>query len=204
MNLIRSLLLLSIACCVNTASAMEYYLVTGDQVNVRKGPSQKWNVVGKASKDQLVLETRREGLWSEVFFLDQRKRKVLGWMANQYLTPQTLAVEADSAAIFDMKVSAGKPVCADRSVVGVGSLCYLDVQFRLLDKGVSRRKAVVTCWADFVVPGDKSVTPIQANNSQSYHLIGGRAEGVMRLNAGLKQHAELMGFNVAYYNCSAK
>lgn len=202
--MIRSLLLLLVVFSTSYASAMEYYLVTGDQVNIRKGPSQKWKVVAKASKDQLVLETRRDGLWSEVFFLDQRKRKVLGWMANQYLTPQSLAVEATPDAEFDIEVMAESPVCTNRTVVGVGSLCYLDIHFRLQSKDSDKRRVVVKCWADFVAPGSKAVTPIQTNNSQPYHLIGGRAEGVMRLNAGLKQHVESNSFNVAYYNCSVK
>lgn len=83
-----------------------------------------------------------------------------------------------------------------------GSLCYLDVSFNVQSKTVSQERITVSCWADFVVPGRESVTPVQATVTKNYLLDRGGVGDTVRLKAGLKQQLDLTNLNVAYYNCS--
>ncbi|WP_415892643.1 SH3 domain-containing protein [Neptuniibacter sp. PT8_73] len=205
MRLFRSWFCLCVLLFALPVQALEYYQVTGDNINIRKGPGQKWRVVAQVNKDQLVLETRREGPWSEVFFLKPNKQKVIGWVFNQYLALQTLEQpKSAEASPFSLEVIADKPVCADRTSVGMGSLCYLDISFVITDSTKRRKQARVECWADFVIPGDRKVIPIKTSDVQSFHLLGGHAEGLMRLNVGLNTVVNPEEFSVAYYNCAAQ
>ncbi|EAR62976.1 SH3 domain-containing protein [Neptuniibacter caesariensis] len=197
-------LLFSLFCILSAnASALDYFNVNADKVNVRKGPGQNWKVVAQVDAGQLVLETQRAGQWSEIFFVKNSNRKFQGWIFNAFLTPQQLD-GSEKKQPYQLDVSALKPVCTDRTVVGIGSLCYLDVSFVVTFEDESTRQTKINCWADFVVPGDKEVVPIQTSDTQLYHVLGGKAEGVMRLNAGMQRRVDSEGLNLAYYNCAVE
>ncbi|MDO6514811.1 MULTISPECIES: SH3 domain-containing protein [unclassified Neptuniibacter] len=186
----------------SSALAVDFYVVTVDALNVRQGPDYTWNVIAKAPQNQLVLETRREGAWSEVFYQNANKANVKGWVYSKYIQPQTLTPETGKSAKFAIKVTAEQPVCEGRSMITGGSLCYLDVSFNVQSKTVSQERITVSCWADFVVPGRESVTPVQATVTKNYLLDRGGVGDTVRLKAGLKQQLDLTNLNVAYYNCS--
>ena len=174
-------------------------------MNVRKGPSIKWKVIKQVDRDQLVLETRREGEWSEIFYLTPNKKVIKGWIFNAYLKPQEIEEPVKSSAQqFDVKASADQLVCADNTVVAIGSLCYLDIHFTVTAVNTDQRRAVVTCWADFVVPNRQEIRPIQTTGVDRFHLFGGKAEGTIRLKVGLDARVSRNEHNLAYFNCTAK
>jgi len=193
-----SLLMLVI---VLPAHALEYYQVNGSNINVRKGPGQNWHVIDQIDKDQLVLETRREGLWSEVFFLTPNKQKVKGWVFNRYLSLQSLQ-QAQTPSPFRVTASAQTPVCANAP--DYGSLCYLDIAFSVQASEAEKTYVDLTCWADFVVPGKLSITPIQTKKTKRYTLLAGSTDGVMRLKVQLNHLVNQDKFSVAYYNCAVQ
>lgn len=201
--LIRNLFLLILAVLPCSASAIEFYIVEGDNVNIRKGPGQQWRVLSKVDDGQLVLETRRQGYWSEVFYLDRRKTKIQGWIYNTFLTPQVLSGKPSSMDELQVDVVADQTVCVDKVGVSIGSTCYLDVSFHLVVPQAEVKEVRVSCWADFVVPGHKDVTPVQASHTDAFHVLGGSVEGRMRLTAGLNLIVPPEGYSATYYNCSA-
>lgn len=200
---IKRLCLLSLMIFSSSVSAIEFYLVEGDNVNIRKGPGQQWRAVSKVDDGQLVLETRRQGYWSEVFYLDQRKTKIQGWVYNTYLVPQVLSGDPSSKDELQVDVEAEQTVCVDKAGVSIGSTCYLDVNFHLVVTQSEVKEVRVSCWADFVVPGHKDVTPVQASHTDAFHVLGGSVEGRMRLTAGLNLIVPPEGYSATYYNCSA-
>jgi len=187
----------------NSAMAVDFYMVMVDSLNVRQGPSHSGHIITKAPQHQLVLETRREGDWSEIFYLDSHKANVKGWVYNRYIQPQTLTPDTVAESVFAINVSAAQPVCEGRSMITGGSLCYLDVTFAVQSKTGQQTDVQVNCWADFVVPGRDSVTPVQATMTKRYRLTPEGASDTMRLKAGLKQLLDSTTLNVAYYNCAA-
>lgn len=201
--LIRNLFLLVLTVLPCSASAIEFYLVEGDNVNIRKGPGQQWRVLSKVDDGQLVLETRRQGYWSEVFYLDRRKTKIQGWIYNTYLVPQVLSGEPSSKDELQVDVSAKQTVCVDKAGVSIGSTCYLDVNFHLVVPQAEVKEVRISCWADFVIPGHKDVTPVQASHTDVFHVLGGAVEGQMRLTAGLNLIVAPKDYSATYYNCSA-
>lgn len=201
--LIKCLCMLGLMILSSSASAIDFYLVNSDKVNIRKGPGQQWDVIANVGVGQLVLETRRQGYWSEVFYLNNRKAKIQGWVYNTYLIPQALSSQPEPNSSFKIDVAANEPVCIDRAGVSLGSTCYLDVDFHLVSYLKDVREVQVSCWADFVVPGHKAVTPVKATHTQKYHLLNGEIQGQVRLNAGLNQHVAPNDYRATYYNCSA-
>ncbi|WP_420554504.1 SH3 domain-containing protein [Neptuniibacter marinus] len=194
-------------CCwlvlvANSAMAMNFYMVIVDSLNVRQGPDFTWDVITKAERNQLVLETQRDGVWSEIFYLGPNKQKVKGWVHNNYIKPQTLTPNEGGNSKFNIKVSAEQPVCDGQSMITGESLCYLDVNFSVRSRAASEGSILVSCWADFVASGQEHIQPVQAKVSQNYVLQNGRVADTMRLRAGLKQQLGSKGLNVAYYNCT--
>jgi uncharacterized protein YgiM (DUF1202 family) len=59
LTFIKRLCLLGLMMFASSVSAIEFYLVESDNVNIRKAPGQQWRVVSKVYDRQLVLETRR-------------------------------------------------------------------------------------------------------------------------------------------------
>lgn len=188
-------------CIVLPAHALEYYQVNGSSINVRKGPGQNWPVIDQVDKDQLVLETQREGLWSEVFFLQPNKKKVKGWVFNRYLSLQNLQ-QVQTSSPFRVTATAQKPVCANAP--DYGALCYLDIAFSVQAFEADKPYVDLTCWADFVVPGKLSITPIQTKKTLRYALLAGSTDGVMRLKVQLNHLVNKEKFSVAYYNCAVQ
>ena len=203
LTFIKRLCLLGLMIFSSSVSAIEFYLVESDNVNIRKGPGQQWGVVSKADEGQLVLETRRQGYWSEVFYLDQRKTKIQGWIYNTYLVPQVLSGEPSSKDELQVDVAAEQTVCVDKAGVSIGSTCFLDVNFHLVVPRAEVKEVRVSCWADFVVPGHKDVTPVQASHAEAFHVLAGAVEGRMRLTAGLNSTVAPKDYSATYYNCSA-
>lgn len=185
------------------AQAAGYFVVTTDGVNIRQGPGQQWQVVAIADQGQLVLENERKGQWSQISFLSVQEKAVQGWIFNTFLQPQTIPPRTVTQ-LFDVTAQADRLVCSEDADSSITNLCYLDIHFTLIAKGAAQRKALVTCWADFIVPAPEDVIPIQTADIQSVHLLAGRAEGMIRLNIGLDKPISDKQQNLAYYNCSAE
>ncbi len=186
-----------------TGYAFEQFLVTGDDVRIRKGPGLQWKVLSKVDKSQFVLEVRRKGLWSEIYYLTPHKKEVTGWIYSSYLAPQ-MENKITNAPLDVIDVEAGPLICPDYSSMATGTLCYLDINFVLLSRSRVLQETEISCRADFVVPDDRDIIPIQTTGKQIYYHAAGRVPGKMRLNVGLDARADKGSNDLGHYSCSAK
>lgn len=116
---------------------------------------------------------------------------------------QVLSGELSSKDELQVDVAAEQTVCADNAGVSIGSTYYLDVSFHLVAPQTEVKEVRISCWADFVIPGHKDVTPVQASYTDVFYVLGGALEGRMRLTADLNLIVALKDCRATYYNCSA-
>ena len=210
MRCFRPLVLSLILLFPVTGYAFEYYRVTGDDVRIRKGPGLQWKVLSTVDKKQFVLEVQRKGQWSEIYYLTSHEKVVTGWIYNRYLAPQShMEAKSTDEKVEVTDISPGQLICPDYSSMAAGSLCYMDISFVLLSSSNYLQENVlqeteVSCKADFVVPDDRDIIPIQTTAKQVFYHAGGRVPGKMRLNVGLDARVDQGSHILSHYSCTAK
>lgn len=104
-----------------TAAAFEYFVVNQQvQVYTKPGSSEP---MAKLAAGEVLLEIDKQGGWSKVFFLNDQKQPLKGWMKSQFLTAQGAAsgaADSDttyySATVNNLRLRKGPG--ADQPVVG--------------------------------------------------------------------------------------
>lgn len=88
-------ILMTLALFVLAANAQSYYICTGDNVNIRKGPGTKYgintlfNLDGKMNKGSVVdyLGVKRNGFLKVYNLSGGNGKQTVGWVSAKYLRP---------------------------------------------------------------------------------------------------------------------
>lgn len=183
--LVRALL-----CALMLASSLVqaagYQLVTGDDVNVRQGPSLTAKVVTQVSQGQLVMENGRKGSWSLVSFQTSAQQTVEGWIFNRFLQPRRYSPQATlQPETFTITVEPELLICPESIAISAGAVCYQDVFFHVTTTEPNVRDVRVTCFMQLPEWQNATGDPLSASASEVFHVLSGEAEGMLRLKVAL-------------------
>lgn len=137
-------------------SALDYYRVTDEPINVRSGPGTKFSVLLKAKKGEQVLLIKKQEDWANIFFLHSDGRQVEGWMHADYLQRESESRQENTTVKAD-SIGAHLKCLPNAQKSGVSS-CMLDI--------------------DFTVTGPRSETAaeIRCESEVLLHLKGGEVQ----------------------------
>lgn len=141
-------MLLGLFMSSSSVSALDFYRVNDEHVNIRTGPDKKFPTLIQAKKDEQVLFIKQEGDWANIFFLEPDGRQVEGWIYAIYVQPESLGRQED-AAIKAESIGAHLKCLPNAEKTGVSS-CMLDIDFTVTGP-LNEDAAEVRCESDILL-----------------------------------------------------
>ena len=108
-------------------SALDFYRVNDEPVNVRSGPDKKFPMLAQAKKGEQVLFIKQEGDWANIFISHPDGRKLEGWIYAIYIQPESVDRQTDVPAKAE-SIGAHLKCLPNAEKTGVSS-CMLDIDF---------------------------------------------------------------------------
>ncbi|WP_293267787.1 SH3 domain-containing protein [Neptunomonas sp.] len=161
---------LSLFLISSNASALDYYRVTDEPINIRSGPGKTFPVLAQAKKDAQVLVIKKQGDWANIFFLHSNGSQIEGWMHNTFLQQESESRQEDIAMKAE-SIGAHLKCLPNAKKNGVSS-CMLDIDFTVMGP-LSESAAEVRCESEVLL-----------------HLSNGEAQPIQeagRIRTPLKQ-----------------
>lgn len=140
-------------------SALDFYRVNDEPVNVRSGPDKKFPMLAQAKKGEQVLFIKQEGDWANIFLLHPDGRQVEGWIYAVYIQPESVDRQADIAVKAE-SIGAHLKCLSNAEKTGVSS-CMLDIDFTVTGP-LNEDAAEVRCESEVLLHmGSGEVQPLQ-------------------------------------------
>lgn len=140
-------------------SALDYYRVTDEPINIRSGPGTTFPALLKAKKGEQVLFIKKQGDWANIFFLHSDGRQIEGWMHVAYLKQESESRQEDTVIKAD-SIGAHLKCLPNAQKSGVSS-CMLDIDFTVTGP-ISETAAEVRCESEVLLHLDGGdVQPLQ-------------------------------------------
>jgi hypothetical protein len=130
------------------ASALDYYRVTDEPINVRVGPGTRFGMLAQAKKSEKVLFIKQEGDWVNISFSHPDGRQIEGWMHAAYLKPDV--EEKQKAVPLQAKALGAHLECLPNTDnIGVGS-CMLSIDLSV-SGALDHDAAVIRCESEVLL-----------------------------------------------------
>ncbi|SFG95067.1 SH3 domain-containing protein [Neptunomonas qingdaonensis] len=140
-------------------SALDFYRVNDEPINVRSGPGKKFPTLAQAKKGEQVLFIKQEGDWANIFFIHPDGRQVEGWIYAIYIQPESVDRQVDTVVKAE-SIGAHLKCLPNAEKTGVSS-CMLDIDFTVTGP-LNEDAAQVRCESEVLLHlANGDVQPLQ-------------------------------------------
>ena len=184
------------------ASALDYYVVIDEPINVRAGAGTQYPMMAQVHKGEQVLLIKKEGDWANIFFIHPDGRKLEGWLHGKFIQP--LEEKLQQNAVVKTEVLGAHLACQPNAEnTGVGS-CLLDIDLTL--KGPQNIEATeVHCESEVLLNFSGNLTkPIQESGRIRTPLKNGVGAARMQIVIFPVSKDVIEEINIIDYRCLAK
>ncbi len=196
---------LLVLCCFFplTVSAVEYLVVTGDNVRVRAAPSIHGRSLLMLNKGHLVIKMEEKGQWTRIFFKgnEMGTGKTEGWMHSSFLKEEKAIARERTPEELQLLEKSADLSC--EKVIGTELVqgCELHLQYGL-KQDVGLRRIKVNCNAELVAKTRSGeVIPVPVNQVLEHEVVGAESEYSMHILMKADATYELDEVSLEGYRC---
>ncbi len=184
------------------ASALDYYVVIDEPINVRSGPGTQFPMQAQVHKNEQVLLIKKEGDWANIFFIHPDGRKLEGWLHGKFIQPLEQKLQENS--VLKTEVLGAHLACQPNAENnGVGS-CLLDIDLTV-NGPTTIEAAEVHCESEVLISFNSGENnPIQESGRIRTPLKNGVGAARMQIVIFPVTTGVVERINVVDYRCLAK